>query len=65
MANGLAEKGLMVGGVDEIMSDGNLSSFISEDTPRAKRYVDNHESYSTNEVATYYNSSLFLALSFF
>ena len=65
MANGLAEKGLMVGGVDEIMSDGNLSSFISEDTPRAKRYVDNHESYSTNEVATYYNSALFLALSFF
>ncbi len=65
MANGLAEKGLMVGGVDEIMSDGNLSSFISEDTPRAKRYVDDHESYSTNEVATYYNSSLFLALSFF
>lgn len=57
--------GALVGGVDQIMSEGNLSYFLSDDTPIAKRYVDLVDAYSTNEVATYYNSALVFALSFF
>lgn len=57
--------GALVGGVDQWFSEGNLAAYISEETANAKRYVDAEDSYSTNEVATYYNSSLVLALSFF
>ena len=58
------EIGALVGGVDQYMSDGNLSAYLSEDTPIAKRYVDKEDSFSTNEVAIFYNSALVLALSF-
>ena len=57
--------GALVGGVDQWFSEGNLAAYMSEETAIAKRYVDAEDSYSTNEVATYYNSSLVLALSFF
>lgn len=50
--------GAMVGGVDKLIEDPYTMQVFNENTPIAKRYVDNENSYSTNEIAIYWNSSL-------
>ncbi len=62
MAQEQAMPGMLVGGVNSNLEDSAAVAYLS-DTPAAKCYVDNSESYSTNEVTTYWNSSLIYLLS--
>lgn len=55
--------GALVGGPDGIREDAITQSKFSESTPGAWVYVDNHDSFSTNEVTVYWNSSLIFVLS--
>lgn len=57
MAQGQAMTGMLVGGVNSNLEDSAAKAYLS-DTARAKRYIDNAESYSTNEVTIYWNSPL-------
>ena len=50
-------EGALSGGPDASRED-DITEAMSWDTPPAKMYVDDYRSYSTNEVAVYYNSSL-------
>ena len=53
-------KGALVGGPNAFLEDNiQVSDTI---VPPAKSYIDDHRSYSTNEVAIYYNSTLVLLL---
>ena len=60
---GVTIKGAMVGGPNEYreLNEG-LNNSLNDIAP-AKNYIDSQSSYSTNEVAIYYNSSLELLLS--
>ena len=52
-----AMKGMLAGGVNQNLEDSAAKAYcISE--PAAKCYVDNSESYSTNEITIYWNSPL-------
>jgi endoglucanase len=62
MAAGKAMKGMLVGGVDQSLEDSAAKAYC-QDQPSAKRYVDNSESYSTNEITIYWNSPLTYLLS--
>lgn len=57
MATGTAMKGMLVGGVNSNLEDSAAKAYC-QDLPAAKRYVDNSESYSTNEITIYWNSPL-------
>jgi endoglucanase len=57
MAKGRAMKGMLVGGVNSNLEDSAAKAYLSS-TASAKCYVDNSESYSTNEITIYWNSSL-------
>jgi len=57
MAVGKAMKGMLVGGVNQNLEDSAAKAYC-QDLPAAKRYVDNAESYSTNEITIYWNSPL-------
>lgn len=57
MAVGKAMKGMLVGGVNQNLEDSAAKAYC-QDLPNAKRYVDNAESYSTNEITIYWNSPL-------
>ena len=57
MAAGKAMKGMLVGGVNQNLEDSAAKAYC-QDLPSAKRYVDNAESYSTNEITIYWNSPL-------
>lgn len=57
MAAGKAMKGMLVGGVNQNLEDSAAKAYC-QDLPNAKRYVDNSESYSTNEITIYWNSPL-------
>ncbi len=57
MAVGKAMKGMLVGGVNQNLEDSAAKAYC-QDLPAAKRYVDNSESYSTNEITIYWNSPL-------
>ncbi|MBQ8350102.1 MAG: glycoside hydrolase family 9 protein [Ruminococcus sp.] len=57
MAAGKAMKGMLVGGVNQNLEDSAAKAYC-QDLPAAKRYVDNAESYSTNEITIYWNSPL-------
>ncbi len=54
-------EGAMSGGPDASRED-NITQAMAADTPAAKMYVDDYRSYSTNEVAVYYNSALLYLL---
>jgi endoglucanase len=54
--------GLLVGGPSQNFGDPFAEGLLNG-KPAAKCYVDNNQSYSTNEVTIYWNSALFLALS--
>ncbi len=57
MAVGKAMKGMLVGGVNQNLEDSAAKAYCRS-LPAAKRYVDNSESYSTNEITIYWNSPL-------
>lgn len=54
-ALGKTMPGMLVGGPDSKLED-PYAAAVLKDTPAAKCYVDNHASYSTNEVTIYWNS---------
>lgn len=62
MAVGKAMKGMLVGGVNSRLEDSAAKAYLAN-TPSAKCYVDNSESYSTNEITIYWNSPLTYLLS--
>ncbi len=57
MAVGEAMKGMLVGGVNSALEDSAAKAYLA-DAPADKCYVDNSESYSTNEITIYWNSPL-------
>lgn len=61
IARGEAMPGMLEGGPDYKLEDPAAVAFLS-DTPMAKCYIDNSESYSTNEVTTYWNTAAVLLL---
>lgn len=50
-------KGMLVGGPDSDLDDPYAKAVLA-DLPKARRYSDNSQSYSCNEVTTYWNSPL-------
>ena len=56
-------KGAMCNGVDQLLSDGEIGKYFSDDSPVGVRFVDNRDSYSNVEPAINYNSALYLSLS--
>ena len=61
MAVGEAQPGMLVGGVNSGLEDSAAKAYCA-DAPAAKCYVDNSESYSTNEITIYWNSPLVFLL---
>lgn len=57
MAAGSAMPGMLVGGVNSKLEDSAAKAYCANAAP-AKCYVDNAESYSTNEITIYWNSPL-------
>ncbi len=55
MAKGKTMIGMLVGGVNSNLEDSAAEAYLAN-APSAKCYVDHAESYSTNEVTTYWNS---------
>ena len=53
--------GFVSGGPDASRED-KITQALPEGTPNAKVYVDDYRSYSTNEIAIYYNSALLYLL---
>lgn len=61
MAVGKAQPGMLVGGVNSAKEDSAAKAYCAG-APAAKCYVDNAESYSTNEITIYWNSPLIYLL---
>ncbi|MCM1227818.1 MAG: glycoside hydrolase family 9 protein [Clostridium sp.] len=61
MAKNKPMKGMLVGGVNSEKEDSAAKAYLSGVSP-AKCYVDHWESYSTNEITTYWNSPLIYLL---
>jgi endoglucanase len=57
MVVGKAMNAMVVGGVNPNLEDSAAKAYCA-DAPEAKCYVDNAESYSTNEITIYWNSPL-------
>jgi len=57
-----AMKGMLVGGVNSNLEDSTAKAKLKT-APTAKRYLDHKESYSTNEIAIYWNSPLIYLIS--
>lgn len=53
--------GMIIGGVNSHLEDPHAKAFLKDAAP-AKCYLDNEQSYSTNEVDIYWNSALVHAL---
>lgn len=60
-AIGETMKGMLVGGPDKALEDPYARAVLDK-APAAKCYVDNHASYSTNEITIYWNSPFIFAL---
>lgn len=58
-----AMKGMLVGGVHPYLEDSAAKAYCNGQ-PTGKCYVDNQESYSTNEITIYWNSPLTYLLAF-
>ncbi len=65
VGDGVAEPvpGLLVGGPDSALEDDVSRSKLSGKAP-AQCYIDDMNSYSSNEVATYWNSAAIFVFSF-
>jgi endoglucanase len=61
MATGITMPGMLVGGPNKNLED-PYAKAVLVDAPPAKCYADNTQSFSTNEVAVYWNSSLIYLL---
>ncbi len=61
IAKNQPQPGMLVGGPDQELEDEFAVNLVS-DKPPLQCYVDNYQSFSTNEVTIYWNSPLFLAL---
>jgi len=61
VAMGSAVPGMVVGGPENNLSDPALKSFRNG-YPVAKRYIDDKESYASNEITIYWNSPAYLAV---
>ncbi len=57
MAVGSAMPGMLVGGVNQSLEDPAAKAYCKKSAP-AKCWIDNAESYSTNEITIYWNSPL-------
>ncbi len=55
--------GAMCNGVDQLLTDGEIGKYFSDESPIGTRFVDNKDSYSNVEPAINYNSALYLSLS--
>jgi len=62
IAKNEAMPGMLSGGPDELLEDG-YAKIALVNTPPAKCFVDNAQSYSTNEVTIYWNSPFVYLLS--
>jgi len=62
IAKGVSMKGMLVGGPDEKLEDAFAQNLL-EDKPPMMCYLDNNQSFSTNEITIYWNSAFILALS--
>lgn len=58
---GVTVPGMVVGGPNNGLNDAYVQNVL-KDTPSAKCYADNSQSYSTNEIAIYWNSPLIYLL---
>ena len=58
---GSAMKGMLIGGPDSGLHDPAAEQLL-KDAPPAKCYIDNEQSYSTNEITIYWNSPLIYLL---
>ena len=61
MAKNAAQPGMLVGGVNSNLEDSAAKAYCKTNPP-AKCWVDNSESYSTNEITIYWNSPLIYLL---
>jgi endoglucanase len=61
IAKNMPMKGMLVGGPDAQLEDPFAQNILS-DKPPLLCYIDNYQSYSTNEVTIYWNSALVYAL---
>ena len=57
--------GLMAGGPDQYLSDPTLSSLFDSSTPPARCYVDDVDSYASNEIAINWNAPLVFVTGYF
>ena len=57
--------GLIAGGPDQYLSDPTLQSLFNSSTPPALCYVDDVDSYASNEIAINWNAPLVFLLGFF
>ena len=57
MAANAAMPGMLVGGVNQNLEDSAAKAYCKTE-PAARCYIDNAESYSTNEITIYWNSPL-------
>ncbi len=62
MVKNTAMHGMLVGGVNSSLEDNAAKAYLADAAP-AKCYIDNAESYSTNEITIYWNSPLTYLLS--
>lgn len=60
-----AVPGLLVGGPNVKKNDEVARTLVMENTPPAKCYIDHKDSYSTNEVTIYWNTSALIVVSYF
>lgn len=61
IARGRAMPGMLAGGPDYKLEDPAAQTYL-KNVPKAKCYIDDQESYSTNEVTTYWNSAAVIML---
>lgn len=62
-ALGKCMPGMLVGGPDSALED-PYTQVVLKDTPAAKCYVDNSQSYSCNEITIYWNSPLIYLMAY-
>ncbi|MCI6272689.1 MAG: glycoside hydrolase family 9 protein [Erysipelotrichaceae bacterium] len=63
IAKNIEMVGALVGGPNRNLEDAIVKEYFNENTPYAKVYIDHNMSYSTNEVAIYWNSVLVFLIS--
>ena len=65
IARGRELPGYMAGGPNKYLQDERVRGVFNSETPPAMVYLDDKDSYSTNENSIYWNASLFFILGYF